>query len=101
MQTSLNNDLLSDPNNNYNLLEKIITDARNKHMAPKMVKFKKYKHKLSPWMTKDILKAIKLRDDIFHQLDFHQKQSPKWCLLHEKLKEHKCLVKKAIRQAKS
>ena len=70
-------------------------------MAAKMVKLKKYKHKLSPWMTKDILKAIKLRDDTFHQLDFHQKQSPKWYLLHEKLKEHKFLVKKAIRQAKS
>ena len=58
VQTNLDNDLLSDPNNDYSLLEKIITDTRNKHMAHKMVKFKTYKHKQSHWMTKDILKAI-------------------------------------------
>ena len=32
----------SDPNYNYNLLEIIITDAKNKHMALKTVIFIKY-----------------------------------------------------------
>ena len=47
----INNDLMTDPNENYNIFEKIILDAKTKHLSPKSVRFKKYKHKISPWIT--------------------------------------------------
>ena len=47
----INNDLMTDPNENYNIFEKIILDAKTKHLSPKSVWFKKYKHKISPWIN--------------------------------------------------
>ena len=41
----LDQNINSDPNNNYNLLEKTMTDAMNKCMPTKTIKFNKHKHK--------------------------------------------------------
>ncbi len=45
------------PNINYNVLHEIIQQAKIKHMPEKLVKFKKYNHKMSPWITKGILRS--------------------------------------------
>ena len=58
-------ELLSDPNINYEKLEKIITDANIKCFPTNEVKFNKYKHKISPWMTSGILNSIKFRDKLY------------------------------------
>ena len=60
-----NNNLFSDPNESYNKLENVIINAKNKHFQPKYVPLKKYKHKLSPWMTAGILRSIKFRDNLY------------------------------------
>ena len=54
-----NKDILSDPNINYAKLEKIIIDAKNKCFPVKEVKFNKYKHKITPWITIGIIQSIK------------------------------------------
>ena len=61
---TIKRDLLNDPNENYNAFEKIILDAKDKFLSPKKVWFKKYRHKLSPWITNGILTSIKQRDKI-------------------------------------
>ncbi len=55
---NLNSDLDIDPNFNYNTLHEIIQQAKLKHMPIKLVKFNKYKHKISPWITTGILQFI-------------------------------------------
>ena len=40
-------DLFCDPNINYQCFEEILLNAKSNHLAPKTVKFKKHKHKLS------------------------------------------------------
>ena len=47
----INNDLMTDPNENYNIFEKIILDAKTKHLSPKSVWFKKYKHRSRHGLT--------------------------------------------------
>ncbi len=47
-----------DPNQNYNVLHKIIQRAKIKHIPDKLVKFNKSKHKMSPWITKGIVRSI-------------------------------------------
>ncbi len=37
--------LMVDPNINYNILHKVLLNAKNKHMKSKLVKYNKYKHK--------------------------------------------------------
>ncbi len=41
---NLNSDLDTNPNSNYNTLHEIIQQAKRK--------FNKYKHKISPWITR-------------------------------------------------
>ena len=46
---------LSDTNNNYNILLDVLENANVKHMPYKLVIFHKYKHKNSLWITNYIL----------------------------------------------
>ena len=55
----LNPVLCAHPNDNYELFESIVVDTKSKYLAPKTARFKKYKHRLSPWITDDILRSIK------------------------------------------
>ena len=88
------NDLFGDPNKNYSIFEDIISNARHKHLQPKTVRFKQYKHKLSPWMTKGILVSIKLRDKLFCRLKSTQETSPHYDVLKYNLSEYKTLLKR-------
>ena len=53
-----------DPNYNPNLihdkLENIIQCAKDQHLPIKTIRFNKYKHKNSPWVTNGILRSIKI-----------------------------------------
>ena len=51
---NMNKDLLSDPNLNYDIMESIILNSKEKYLPSKTVRFNKYKHKLSPWITNGI-----------------------------------------------
>ena len=62
----LDNNLIADPNENYNIIENIIIDSKNKHLPSKLVRFNKYNHKLSPWITNGILTSISFRDKLYH-----------------------------------
>ena len=56
---------LRDPNDNYKELEKIIVDSREKYLPFKKKRFNKYIHKLSPWMTDEILRMIEHKDKLY------------------------------------
>ena len=88
------NDLFGDPNNSYSIFEDIISNAKHKHLQPKTVRFKRHKHKISPWMTKGILVSIKLRDKLFCRLKSTQETSPHYAVLKYNLSEYKTLLKK-------
>ena len=58
----------ADPNVNYNMLHEVIKLAKVKHMPYKTVKFKKYKHTTSTWITLAILKSIRYREKLRNKL---------------------------------
>ena len=62
MSSLLNANLAIDPNTDYEKFEKIITKTYDKHFPEKRVKFNKYRHKRSNWITSGILKSIEFRD---------------------------------------
>ena len=64
----LNQSPTADPNVNYNMLHDVIKLAKDKHMPYKTVKFNKYKHKKSTWITLAILKSIRYRDKLRNKL---------------------------------
>ena len=69
MSLLLNANLATDPNTHYDKFEKkIITKTYDKLFPEKHVKFNKYKHKRSNWITSCILKSIEFRYKLYKRL---------------------------------
>ena len=96
----MDRDLFSDPNENYRQFEEIILKAKAKYLAPKTVRFKKHKHKLSRWMTNGILNSIKFRDKLFLKLKTLNSGSELHDSVSVNLKSYNKILKKLIRQTK-
>ena len=58
----------SNPNTSYNNFNDILQSLINKNFPIKWVKFNKYKHKISPWVTQGILISIKYKDCLYKKL---------------------------------
>ena len=74
----LNKSLNADTNINYEIIHDEIARAKNKCMPSKIVKFKKYKHKKSSWITQGLLKSIRYRDQLYKKLKLSNRQH-KYC----------------------
>ena len=81
--SQLNQDPYCDPNINYDILQKYITDLKDKQLPFRLVKFNKFKHKGNKWITKGALKSLKYKDRLYKQLRFTDKSSN----LHPYLKQ--------------
>ena len=95
------NNLFSDPNINYNKLDSIISDAREKCFPIEEKKFNKYQHKISPWITFGILNSIKFRDKLYVKWKKNNPSSQKYTLLENSYKSFCGLLQKTIRLAKA
>ena len=98
-QTMITNDLDCDPNINYNTIHNFLNETLNKHMPIKSVKYNKYKHKKSEWMTDGILISIKYRDRLYKKMKMASTERE-----HEHVsinfKTYNNILKKTIREAK-
>ena len=61
-------DISRDPNLNYDMLNNIISEALMKHLPTKTVKFKKYIHRKTKWITPGIMHSIKVRDRLYIEI---------------------------------
>ena len=79
-----------------------ILRAKNKHMPCKLVKFNKYKHKKSAWITLGLLKSIRYRDKLYKQLRLSNPNSLHYDTLTGKLnlKTYNLILRKSIISAK-
>ena len=91
---------LSDPNNNYNILMDVLENANVKHMPYQLVTFNKYKHKNSLWITNGILKSIIYRDNLHKQIKLANPTSIDYSVKKINLKTYNCILKRSIRAAK-
>ena len=94
------NELATDPNVTYNLLEKDILSAKEKHLKPLKTKLNDYKHKKNPWITMGILNTIKLRDKMYKRLRLTNSDSPMYETLETNLKNFNCILQRNINAAK-
>ena len=58
----------ADPNTNFENFMNVLSQAKQKCMPKKLVKFDKEKHKQSPWMTNDILNSINSKYKMYRNL---------------------------------
>ena len=54
---------LADVDANYEIIQQEITKAIHDYLPKKTVKFQKYKHKRSKWITQGVIKSIKYRNN--------------------------------------
>ena len=89
-----------DPTGNVNIINRLISKAKDKHLPLRNVKFHKHKHKKSQWVIKGIIKSISFRDKLHCKL----KQSPvgpeQHNTLKTNLKTYQSILKILIRNAK-
>ena len=64
-----------------------------------MVRFNKFKHKLSPWITNGILTSISFRDKLYHKLGKTHKDSATSDVLNDNLRKYKSILNREIRIA--
>ena len=91
---------LSDPTNNYMKLLQVIQGAKAAAFPEKTVKFNKYKHKISPWITGGILESIKVRDQLYVKMTSTSSESAKYKELQSKLADHCKILQRTMRCAK-
>ena len=87
-------------NLNYEMINDDILRAKNKHMPCKFVKFNKYKHKQSAWITLGLLKSIRYRDKLYKQLRLSNPNSLHYDTLKLNLKTYNLILRKSIISAK-
>ena len=78
----------------------MIETARKKHMMGKCVKFNKYKHKKSKWITYGILKSIRFRDKLYKKLKLTNPLLREYEILYTNLQTYNKILKRSIREAK-
>ena len=90
----------ANPNLNYDIIYKEILRSKNKHMPGKLVKFYKYKHKKSTWITQGLLKSIRYRDKLYKQFKLTNPNSPNYETISINLKTYNGILKTNIHAAK-
>ena len=93
-------DIRGDPNYNYNILNTIICSAMERHLPLMVLKFDKYKHKKTKWVTKGIIKSIKARDKLYIQLKHTPVTAIDYQTRKTNLQEYNRILKQSIRNAK-
>ena len=89
-----------DPNRNYERLHDIIQAAYEKHIPMKIVKYKKYKHKKTKWITQGIISSINFRDKMYKRLRDNLNNPELYNILKANLSSYNVILKKLIREAK-
>ena len=96
----LDRNLFTNPNETYHIIEREINKVKSKHLPTKTVKFNKYKHKKSPWITTDILNSIKYRDKLYSKLRKCNPDSQDYDIKKQSLTNYNKYLNKLIKNAK-
>ena len=59
---------VGDPNQNYNIISDKLQEKYEKQLPAKKVKYNKHIHKNTKWITAEIMRWIKFRDNLKHRL---------------------------------
>ena len=90
----------TDPNINYNILNDKLASALVAHLPCKVVRFNKYKHRKSKWITSGIIRSIKFRDKLYKKFHALPMTDHNYETLKINLATYNRILKKTIRAAK-
>ena len=97
---TLDNNLYSDPNRNYEIIVNAITNSMNIYLTIKVVKFNKKKHKKEPWITYGILNSVNHKNKLYKRLKKTKSHSPEYDLKKSTFNNYRNLLRRTIWLAK-
>ena len=100
MSSHLNANLMTDPNPEYDIFERIALSPYEKYFPNKRVKVNKHKHKISPWITTGLIKSIEFRDKLYKRLRSCLQDSREHNRMEYNLKTYNGYLRHCIRTAK-
>ena len=100
MDDKIDKRLTADPNISYNIIHDVIEKNKNTHMTSKLVKYNKYKHKKSKWITTGLLRSIRFRDDLYKKIKLSNPASREYETLKINLKTFNKILRTSIYAAK-
>ena len=86
----------ADPNTNLENFVNVLSQAKQKCMPEKIVKFDKKKHKQSPWMTNGILNSIYSKNKMYRNLLQTDPNSDRYNTLKVNYKTYKNIIRSFI-----
>ena len=88
-----------DINVKYEIMQGLILEGLNKFLPTRVIKYDKYKHRKSPWITPGIIRSIRYRDKLYKQL--HSMNDPaNFQSAKINLNTYNRILKQSIRRAK-
>ena len=88
------------PNENYEIFNDILQVGVNRFFGARTVKYKKHRHRKSPWISYGIVKSIKYRDKLYVDLKKTRRQDANYENKVVNLRTYNCILRKCIRHAK-
>ena len=91
----------SDPEENYDIMLKLLATAKEKYLPREMVKFDKRNHTKAKWMTNGLLKSINTKDKLYKKLiktDINE--DPQYITLKNEFTNFKNTLRRSINEAK-
>ena len=92
--------LTADPNISYSIIHDVIEKTTKTHMTSKLVKYNKYKHKKSKWITRGLLRSIRFRDNLYKKIKLTNPASREYETLRINLKTYNKILRTSICAAK-
>ena len=100
LNEKINLELTSDPNLTYSQIESEIQLHVNKHLPIKRIRFNKYKHKKTPWITTGILTSMRFRDNLYRKWKAHAPNSTAYETYRTNFNTYSKIINKLIKDAK-
>ena len=91
----------ANPSSNYDILDKIISQAADTCMLSKRVKYNKHKHNKSRWITAGIMRSLTFRDKMYANMKHTPTNTEAHANIKTNLKTYNTILRHSIEQAKT
>ena len=91
---------LGDANSNFDKVDATLSCLYKRFLQPKTVKFQKYKHRNSKWVTREILQSIKYRDKLYREYKCTAIGTYEHANAKNQVRAYNHILRKQIRHAK-
>ena len=96
LDDKIDTSMTADPNISYSIIHDVIEKTKKTHMTSKLVKYNKYKHKKSKWITRGLLRSIRFRDNIYKKIKLTNPASREYETLRINLKTYNKILRTSI-----